>query len=431
MSTDASNHSGDPKTTALPSDGTANSNVPGKRFTKRSWITLSASAGAFIVAAAIAVPVLSSNVAHAQAIDALTTSETELADAHTSLVSAFKDLAGANEAAAATYAESGEFVKVARKDLLADPTTLEELASAREDLVEAAELTVDGDVATAPTVPAAPALPVQDTPASMDAIVEQTQANDGLAEQIERDAKKAQKAADTITAQDDSVVQLTEQVVASGAEYGAAARGLDKAKPSVLEALKKAIAAMKDKKTPAVGRFVVFSSAYNAAKKSHVDTVAAEKVPGADVPEDQGGTAPSNPGSSKPDAGSGNTDTKPNTGTTRPGTGSKPAAPAPAPKPAAPAPKPVAPKPVAPKPAAPAPKPVAPKPPAPAPAPPKVPAKFETGAGYIPFGQCDGSFYSSHQVGWGGTSLGGRTLASKGVPWSATVNGDTVTYYIC
>lgn len=38
------------------------------------------------------------------------------------------------------------------------------------------------------------------------------------------------------------------------------------------------------------------------------------------------------------------------------------------------------------------------------------------------------SYYSSHNVGYGGRSLGGHP---SGVKWAATVDGPTVTYYVC
>lgn len=61
----------------------------------------------------------------------------------------------------------------------------------------------------------------------------------------------------------------------------------------------------------------------------------------------------------------------------------------------------------------------------------KTPATFERGSNYIAYDASRCGFYSSHQVGYGGTSLGGRTLNNSGAVWSATVSGDTVTFYVC
>lgn len=56
------------------------------------------------------------------------------------------------------------------------------------------------------------------------------------------------------------------------------------------------------------------------------------------------------------------------------------------------------------------------------------PASFTTGGSYVPWESCDATPYTSHMVGWGGTSTGGP---SYGFPWSATVDGPTVYYYTC
>ena len=58
-----------------------------------------------------------------------------------------------------------------------------------------------------------------------------------------------------------------------------------------------------------------------------------------------------------------------------------------------------------------------------------IPASFTTNASYIPFDSCDWTWYGAHSVGWGGTSLTGGNNYS--FPWSATVDGPTVTYYVC
>jgi len=71
-----------------------------------------------------------------------------------------------------------------------------------------------------------------------------------------------------------------------------------------------------------------------------------------------------------------------------------------------------------------------PKPPAPY-VPPKIPAKFEIGANYIPFDQCNAKWYATHQVGWGDTSASARSMDLLGGKWSAIVNGDSVLYYLC
>ena len=57
----------------------------------------------------------------------------------------------------------------------------------------------------------------------------------------------------------------------------------------------------------------------------------------------------------------------------------------------------------------------------------KTPASFATDGNYV--GYSDSCFYyDEHNVGYGGHSTSG---GPGGVSWSATVNGPTVTYYIC
>lgn len=55
-----------------------------------------------------------------------------------------------------------------------------------------------------------------------------------------------------------------------------------------------------------------------------------------------------------------------------------------------------------------------------------VPATFSTNAAYVPWSSCNPGYYSTHSVGWGGNSNAGYSF-----PWSATVDGPTVTYYVC
>ena len=56
----------------------------------------------------------------------------------------------------------------------------------------------------------------------------------------------------------------------------------------------------------------------------------------------------------------------------------------------------------------------------------EVPATFSTNAAYVPWSSCNPGYYSTHSVGWGGNSNAGYSF-----PWSATVDGPTVTYYVC
>jgi len=59
----------------------------------------------------------------------------------------------------------------------------------------------------------------------------------------------------------------------------------------------------------------------------------------------------------------------------------------------------------------------------------EVPASFTTNGHFVAYGSCNRTTYNTHQVGWGGTSTGGANNFS--FPWSASVSGPTVTYYVC
>lgn len=413
------------ETTALPETETENiaelDEPAGKRFTKRSWITLAAAAGALVVAAAIAVPLISTNIARGQAIDALTTSEAELTDAHKSLVKATDELSGAADGAVVVYTESGEFVKVVRAALLADPATLENLNGARTELVEIAALTLEGEVATAPVKTEVPKLTTQDTPTTMEAMEEQTEANDKLTAMLTKDAKKLRDTVTDIEEKGESIAELTETVVTSGAEFGAAVTGMEKADAATVEGLAAAVAALADTETPAINRVSTYVGAYDAVKGSHDAVVAAEKAAAEEAARQEqarqnggssnnnggssgnrGGSSNNNGGSSNNNGGSSNNGGgspnngggtpnngggTPNNGGGTPGNGGG--------------------------------------------TPNRTPANFERGSGYVGYNGGSCSYYSSHQVGWGGTSTGGRSLGSQGLTWSATVNGDTVTYYLC
>ena len=398
-------------------------NPAGKRFTKRSWITMGAAAAVLAIATAVTIPVLSNQIAHNNAIDALSASETELADAQASLVKATGELSEAADGAVVVYTESGEFVKVVRAELLADGEKLEDLNAARTELVELASLSLEGDVATAPAKTEVPKLDTSDTPTTLEAMAEQTEANDKLASKLNKEADGVRNTVSDIAEQGESIAELTEEVVASGAEFGAAVTGLDKADAATVEALAAAVAALEDTETPAINRVSTYVGAYDAVKKSHDGVVAAEKAAAEEAARQEqirqnvgssnngsynsgnrggssnnnggskntGGGAPNNGGGS-PNNGGGSPNNgggTPNNGGGTPNNGGG------------------------------------------SPAPNRTPAKFTTGAGYVGYNGGSCSYYSSHQVGWGGTSTGGNSLGAQGLTWSATVNGDTVTFYLC
>lgn len=249
-----------------------------KRITKRGWITLAASAGALLVAAAIAVPVISSNIARGNAIDALTASETQLTDAHTSLASVNAELDEAAAGALTVYTESGEFVKVVRADLLADAATLDELSTARAELADTAGLVIEGATVTGPEAAQTPDAPASSDPTTLEAMAEQTEANLQQAETYSQDAETARATADEIAEQQDAIGELTETVVSSGGEFGAAVTGMEKAEAATVDGLKTAVTALADTETPAIGRFSTYVAAYDAVKASHDAAVAAEQA---------------------------------------------------------------------------------------------------------------------------------------------------------
>lgn len=269
-----------------PADGVAehieatdsSEQTPPKRFTKRSWVTLAVAGGALIVAAAIAVPVIVTNIARGEAMDALAESEASLTAAHTSLVEAQAELVESGAGAVVIYDESGQFVKVVRVELLADAATLESLNTARSELVELAGLTVEAEVATAPAAVEVEKLPAPKAPTTIEAMEEQTESNDKLAAKLIKDAEGVHATVDDITAKGEDIAELTEAVVASGAEFGAAVTGVEKATVETTGALAVAVTALADTETPAIGRFSAYVGAFDAVKASHDATVAAEQA---------------------------------------------------------------------------------------------------------------------------------------------------------
>lgn len=377
-----------------------------KRFTKRSWITLGVAAGALVIAGAFAVPAIAHNIAQGEAIDALTASESELADAQAALVKANDTLTEAAEDAVVVFTDSGEFVKVMRAELISDAKTLEELKTARVELSELASLELEGEVATAPEKPKVAPLPVSDTPTTLEAMAEQSAANDKLADKLTSQAKSLRATVSDISAQSENILGLTEDVIASAGKFGAAVTGVEKAAAATVEGLTAAVAALKDLKTPAINRASTYVGAYDAVVQSHAAAVAAEQAAAEEAARqngnggnNSGGGGWNNGGGSNSGGGwnngggggnnggsGGNTGGGGDTGGGSDGGGWVPDT---------------------------------------------SPANFETGPNYIGYDSSICGWYSSHQVGWGGTSQSGRTLSTLGVPWSATVDGDTVHYYTC
>lgn len=58
----------------------------------------------------------------------------------------------------------------------------------------------------------------------------------------------------------------------------------------------------------------------------------------------------------------------------------------------------------------------------------KTPPTFSTNGNYVGYAPGICSYYTAHNVGYGGNSRNGSSFS---FPWSATVSGPTVTYYVC
>lgn len=390
-----------------------------KRITKRGWIAIGAGAAALVVAAAVATPIVAGNIARSDALNELTLSEAALEDAVAEYAGAEQELFDARTGAVATYTESGAFAGTARAALLSDATTLDELVAARGELVTIASLTVEGETVTAPPLVEVPAPSNANAPTTLEAIRELTAENEGDAKEFAADAAALAETVGDIADQTEVIGELTSGVLVSGSEYGAAVPGVEKADAATLEALTAAAGALVDEnaETTPTERFAAFAAAYDAVKGSHDAVVAAEQAAAEAAAAEEarrqagssggsyrggssGGGSYNGGGSSGGGGGGGGGSYNGGGGSSGGGGGSAA--------------------------------------PAPAPAPgqnwdhiDKAPAKFTTGANYVSYnwGRC--SFWSSHQVGWGGTSTSAGSMDKLGAAWSATVDGDTVTYYLC
>ena len=397
---------------------------PLKRISKRGWIIIGAGAGVLIAAAAIALPIVGENVAKGNALDELTASEAALTDAQAELVAAYDSKHTVIGEVPTVYTDSGALAGIARPDILADAATLDELQSARTALLEVAGVTVDGENFTVPEAEVADKLPATVTPSSISGIEAQTKKNVAAAAELTAAADKASDEAADVEAAAETVVERMEGVVASGAEFGAAFTGFEKGAAESRENLAAFVTAMADEDKPLIERFQGYVGAYDGLKASHDEVVAAEQAAAEEAArqeaarqqQSQGGgsnggstnrggstgggsngggstnTGGGSTGGGSTNTGGGSTGGGSNGGSTGGGStgggsnggGSTNT----------------------------------------------TPAKFQTGANYVSYsGRC--SFYTSHNVGFGGTSTSAGSMDALGAPWSATVNGGTVTYYLC
>lgn len=180
---------------------------------------------ALVVAAAFAVPVLSSNMSHASALERLVMSEAALDAAYDDRSDAYTQLFTVTDRAVVVYDESGEFAKVVRAALLADSKSLSELTEARIGLAELASLTSAEDGTTvAPEITVPLAEKDSSTPTTPEAIKQQAADNDKLTAKVTGEAEDVREKVSDITEQGASIGELTEAVVASGAAYAGAGR---------------------------------------------------------------------------------------------------------------------------------------------------------------------------------------------------------------
>lgn len=291
-----------------------------------------------------------------------------------------------------------------RAELLADPASLEALTGPLAELLDLASLELDdAGVAGAPTeAEPQPAPETPETPESAEEIRALTGEQLAAADKLTAQAAALRKTAAAIDEKRESLAGLIDAGVASGAAFGAAVTGMDKADEASRQGLSTAVTALGDQEASPAGRFAAFRAAFEAVKASHDAVVAAEQAAAeqAAAEEARRQAGSSGGGSYNGGGSSGGGGGSYNGGGGSSGGGGGSAAPSPAPgqnwdhiD--------------------------------------KAPAKFTTGANYVPYSWGDCSFYSSHQVGWGGTSTSGDSMGRLGAPWSATVYGDTVTYYIC
>jgi len=381
--------------------------APAKRITKRGWVTLAVSAGAIVVAAAIATPVIASNIAHGNAIEALTASEEAVTEANAQLAAAYEEKGSVIAEVPAVYTESGKVAALARPELIADVKTVEALNTARTELVEVSGVTVSGANVAVPEAQVAETIEFASAPSSIEGIVEQTEQNTKLAKSLSADAKTAAAEADAVEDAIDAVNTSVDGVVASGKAFAAKFTGYEKGSAAAKAALTKSVEALAGKDGSPLQQFQGYVTAFDGLKKSHTAAVDAEKAAAEKAAKkvSKGNSSKSSTvkksSSKKSTAAKKSTTSKKKATTTKKKTtskkssGSKSGGSTGGSNTTQ-----------------------------------KTPPTFTVGGGYVPMSQCDGKVHHSHQVGWGGNSRDGGNMGRFG-KWSATVKGDTVYYYIC
>jgi len=271
-----------PSTDAEPSTPTSKPRrVPEwvSRVPKTAWIALSAGFAVLALVLAL-VPIVGSAIARNNAVEDLTAANSAVGASDDDLAAAEQELLDARTAASTAHAETALFVTEVRAELLADPASLEALTGSLAELLDLTSLELDdaGVAATPTATDPQPATETPETPESTEEILALTDEQLAAAETLTAKAAALRKTADAINEQRESLAGLIDAVLASGAAFGAAVTGMDKADETSRQGLSTAVTALGEQEVPPAERFAAFAAAYDAVKGSHDAIVAAEQA---------------------------------------------------------------------------------------------------------------------------------------------------------
>lgn len=222
-----------------------------------------------IVAGIIGPPVLDA-LRYGQLVDDVTLSRGVMEQASTDVQHAQSTFHTASEGALRTRGDVEAFVAVIDRRLLSDTSALDQLNGMRDSFATAGDLReTDGRLVT-PAEGTAPILPAQTDPATTSGLSITSRLHAKVTLNLRAKASELDARSEDIDGQMTRARDLTEQVLASAADYGTKLRTYPKAEAAAKTALAAAIAQLTSSNLDPIGRFTAFQAAVDAVKASHI-----------------------------------------------------------------------------------------------------------------------------------------------------------------
>jgi hypothetical protein len=245
--------------------------VPARKWQRAAVVT-----GVGVLVGAIALPPVVDALRYQYMVGQQEVTRDRMEQAQQRVASAQGTFLSAADSALAAHSDTGEFISVVKRDLLADESPLDALVALREDIALKADLREKWGHLVIPAAATAPGLPGITDPSSIPGLAIVADRNTTVADGFEVKAAELTGLSDTLTGDMERAQQLTDEVLAAAAEFGSKLRKYPKAVTVVKTQFRIATRNLSDPSIDPVTRFLAFERAVARMKSSHTEVVAAE-----------------------------------------------------------------------------------------------------------------------------------------------------------